>query len=159
MKRPRSDRVILFDLGGVLVENTGEQGLSSLLPYQLGRQELWARWLASDAVRRFECGQIPPEVFAARFPEWRGLLGAAILARSASVGEIDNIGQCWYSTLRGGTMKTVTLDVRKPAASMGDFLHGWKTGKPQKSARISFATPELLWQVLTGRQPAASSAT
>lgn len=46
-------------------------------------------------------------------------------------------------------MKTVTLDVRVPADSMADFAHGWKTGKPQKSARISFATPELLWQVLT----------
>ena len=49
-------------------------------------------------------------------------------------------------------MKTVTLDVRKPADSMGDFLHAWKTGKPQKSARISFATPELLWQVLTAKR-------
>lgn len=46
-------------------------------------------------------------------------------------------------------MKTVTLDVRAPADSMADFAHGWKTGKPQKSARISFATPELLWRVLT----------
>lgn len=46
-------------------------------------------------------------------------------------------------------MKTVTLDVRAPADSMADFAHDWKTGKPQKSARISFATPELLWQVLT----------
>jgi predicted transcriptional regulator len=46
-------------------------------------------------------------------------------------------------------MKTVTLDVRAPADSMADFAHAWKTGKPQKSARISFATPELLWQVLT----------
>jgi predicted transcriptional regulator len=46
-------------------------------------------------------------------------------------------------------MKTVTLDVRAPADSMADFAHGWKSGKPQKSARISFATPELLWQVLT----------
>lgn len=44
-------------------------------------------------------------------------------------------------------MKTVTLDVRAPADSMADFVHGWKTGKSQKSARISFATPELLWQV------------
>jgi putative hydrolase of the HAD superfamily len=67
----RSDYVVLFDLGGVLVENAGEQGLSSLLPYELGRQEIWARWLASDAVRRFEGGQISPEVFAALFiEEW-----------------------------------------------------------------------------------------
>ena len=46
-------------------------------------------------------------------------------------------------------MKTVTLDVRAPAAAMGDFAQAWKTRKAQRSARISFATPELLWQVLT----------
>jgi predicted transcriptional regulator len=49
-------------------------------------------------------------------------------------------------------MKTVTLDVRAPADAMADFTQAWKTGKPQKSARISFATPELLWQVLTAKR-------
>jgi predicted transcriptional regulator len=49
-------------------------------------------------------------------------------------------------------MKTVTLEVRSPDEAMEDFLHSWKTGKSQKSARISFATPELLWQVLTARR-------
>ena len=49
-------------------------------------------------------------------------------------------------------MKTVTLDVRNPNEAMTDLLHGWKTAKPQKSARISFATPELLWQVLTAKR-------
>ena len=49
-------------------------------------------------------------------------------------------------------MKTVTLDVRPPADSMADFVRVWKTGKPEKSARISFATPELLWQVLTAKR-------
>ena len=49
-------------------------------------------------------------------------------------------------------MKTVTLDVRTPPDSMADFVQAWKTGKPQKSARISFASPELLWQVLTAKR-------
>ena len=49
-------------------------------------------------------------------------------------------------------MKIVTLDVRTPADSMVDFVQAWKTGKPQKSARISFATPELHWQVLTAKR-------
>ena len=49
-------------------------------------------------------------------------------------------------------MKTVTLDVRNPNEAMTDLLHGWKTGTAQKSARISFATPELLWQVLTAKR-------
>ena len=49
-------------------------------------------------------------------------------------------------------MKTVTLDVRTPADSMADFTRAWKTGKSQKAARISFATPELLWRVLTEKR-------
>lgn len=49
-------------------------------------------------------------------------------------------------------MKTVTLDVRTPVDSMEDFARAWKTGKPEKSAHISFATPELLWQVLTAKR-------
>jgi predicted transcriptional regulator len=49
-------------------------------------------------------------------------------------------------------MKTLTLDVRTPADSMTDFVNVWKTGKPEKSARISFATPELLWRVLTPKR-------
>ncbi|TRZ69526.1 MAG: DNA-binding protein [Rhodocyclaceae bacterium] len=49
-------------------------------------------------------------------------------------------------------MKTVTLDVRSPGDSMADFARAWKVGKPQKSARISFASPELLWSVLTQKR-------
>lgn len=49
-------------------------------------------------------------------------------------------------------MKTVTLDVRTPADSIAEFAHAWKTGKAQKTARISFATPELLWRVLTEKR-------
>ena len=49
-------------------------------------------------------------------------------------------------------MKTLILDVRTPANSMTDFVQAWKTGKPEKSARISFATPELLWRVLTQKR-------
>ena len=35
---------------------------------------------------------------------------------------------------------------------MANFVQSWKTGKPERSARISFATPELLWQVLTAKR-------
>ncbi len=49
-------------------------------------------------------------------------------------------------------MKTLILDVRAPAEAMADFAQGWKTGKSQKSARISFASPELLWRVLTQKR-------
>lgn len=49
-------------------------------------------------------------------------------------------------------MKTVILDVRDPQEAMQDFIHVWKTGKAQKKARISFATPELLWKVLAAKR-------
>lgn len=49
-------------------------------------------------------------------------------------------------------MKTVTLDVRVPNESMADFVRAWKTGKAERAARISFATPELLWKVLTAKR-------
>ena len=49
-------------------------------------------------------------------------------------------------------MKTVILDVKTPADTMADFARAWETGKPEKSARISFATPELLWRVLTAKR-------
>lgn len=49
-------------------------------------------------------------------------------------------------------MKTVILDVRKPEASMADFVNTWKSGKAHKAARISFASPELLWRVLTAKR-------
>lgn len=49
-------------------------------------------------------------------------------------------------------MKTVTLDVRSPTEAMVDFAQAWKTRKGQRSARISFATPELLWKVLTAKR-------
>jgi predicted transcriptional regulator len=49
-------------------------------------------------------------------------------------------------------MKILTLDVRAPGDTMTDFVNTWKTGTPEKSARISFATPELLWRVLTPKR-------
>ena len=49
-------------------------------------------------------------------------------------------------------MKTVTLDVRAPSSAMSDAIHAFNAGTPQRSARISFATPELLWQVLTAKR-------
>ena len=49
-------------------------------------------------------------------------------------------------------MKTVTLDVRSPRQAMAEALATVKSGRPAKTARISFATPELLWRVLTAKR-------
>ena len=49
-------------------------------------------------------------------------------------------------------MKTVVLDVRSPEEGMADFAKAWSSGKSNKAAHISFANPELLWQVLTAKR-------
>jgi predicted transcriptional regulator len=49
-------------------------------------------------------------------------------------------------------VKTVVLDFRPPNKAMADFVRVWKTGKAEKVTRISFATPELLWKVLTAKR-------
>ena len=49
-------------------------------------------------------------------------------------------------------MKKLILDVCAPGDAIDQVARVWKTGKRQKSARISFATPELLWKVLTARR-------
>jgi len=49
-------------------------------------------------------------------------------------------------------MKTVILDVRTPKETMDEFVQAWNTNRHHKSARISFASPELLWKVLTAKR-------
>lgn len=62
---------VVFDLGGVLVENVTLGALASLLPQPADVETVRTRWLASDSVRAFELGRISSEEFAARFlSEW-----------------------------------------------------------------------------------------
>ena len=49
-------------------------------------------------------------------------------------------------------MKTVILEVRSPKDAMAGFSQAWKSNKQLKGARISFASPELLWKVLTAKR-------
>jgi putative hydrolase of the HAD superfamily len=57
-------RVVLFDLGGVLIELAGVATFRSWLGDRLTAGEIWRRWLTSPAVRAFETGRIAPEAFA-----------------------------------------------------------------------------------------------
>lgn len=49
-------------------------------------------------------------------------------------------------------MSTVVLEVRSLEETLADAAHAMKTGRAQRGARISFATPELLWEVLTAKR-------
>lgn len=72
MPRVPHPDVLLFDLGGVLVENVGFERLNALLPMSLPLEELKTRWLASTAVRSFEVGACSSDAFAsALVEEWQ----------------------------------------------------------------------------------------
>lgn len=60
----RRPRAVVFDLGGVLVELGGAKRMAEWLGGGITRDELFWRWLASPAVRRYESGRSTPEEFA-----------------------------------------------------------------------------------------------
>lgn len=49
-------------------------------------------------------------------------------------------------------MSTVVLEVRSLTESLKDAARVFETGSGESEARISFATPELLWKVLTAKR-------
>ncbi len=49
-------------------------------------------------------------------------------------------------------MKTVVLEVRSLRESLDAAARVMRTGRPDREARISFASPELLWKVLTAKR-------
>jgi hypothetical protein len=50
--------VILFDLGGVLIELSGISTMLAWIGPTMTIEELWRRWLTSPGVRLFESGRI-----------------------------------------------------------------------------------------------------
>ena len=59
-------RVLLFDVGGVLVELRGVEIILGWLGNRLTAEQLWHRWLHSVPVRQFETGRIDATEFATR---------------------------------------------------------------------------------------------
>ena len=78
---------LLFDLGGVLYENTAVDTLNTLLGTSLAADVVKDRWLRSPAMRAFESGKILPGGFAKAFlAEWRiSLAPGAFLADFAAL--------------------------------------------------------------------------
>ena len=58
--------VLLFDLGGVIVELSGLPQWAEWTGGRSRDEELWRRWLCSPSVRAFESGRCTPEDFAVR---------------------------------------------------------------------------------------------
>ncbi len=49
-------------------------------------------------------------------------------------------------------MNTVVLEVRSLEETLAEASRAMRTGRAERAARIGFATPELLWQVLTAKR-------
>jgi len=55
---------LLFDVGGVLVQLSGVETMLTWMGQRTTPDELWRMWLQSDAVRRFETGQMDEVEFS-----------------------------------------------------------------------------------------------
>ncbi len=65
-------KVVLFDLGGVLVEFVGVEAVRSLMAEDPGPEGARAMWIDSAANKAFETGAISADAFAEAFVrEWR----------------------------------------------------------------------------------------
>ena len=63
--------LLLFDLGGVLIDTSGFANLNRVMPRPLDSTAIKERWLGSPSVRQFELGEISAPEFADRFiAEW-----------------------------------------------------------------------------------------
>lgn len=65
MAGPRAPDVLLFDLGGVIVQLTSVPVFRRWTGNRLSDDEIWERWLRSPAVRRFESGRASAAHFGA----------------------------------------------------------------------------------------------
>lgn len=61
---PGTIRVVLFDIGGVLVEPSGVATMLGWMRNNVSAEQLWRMWLTSSCVRAFETGRMSPEEFA-----------------------------------------------------------------------------------------------
>ena len=64
MANPSDFDVLLFDLGGVLIDFAGFEELCGLLPGTVDRAEVRKRWIGSPSVQSFERAEITPRQFA-----------------------------------------------------------------------------------------------
>ena len=64
MTRQPGFDVLLFDLGGVLMDFAGFEELGDLIPGSPNRSEVRDRWIHSTSVQSFERGEIAPQRFA-----------------------------------------------------------------------------------------------
>lgn len=112
--------LILFDLGGVLLENATFEKLSFLLQEPTTHQIVKARWLASPAVRSFELGELAANDFALAFiGEWE-----IDLAPAAFLREFESWPSGFYPGV-AETLSTLRRNYRVGCLSNSNEVH-WR---------------------------------
>lgn len=115
MKAPT---LLLFDLGGVLIESSVFNQLGYLLPKDTEPHDIKARWLYSPTVRQFERGEISPETFARQLvEEWE---------LSMSPADFLEFFGCWPRRFFPGaheTLQTLRQSYRVGCLSNSNPVH------------------------------------
>jgi glucose-1-phosphatase len=130
--------LLLFDLGGVLIENDACACLNRLLPLPLADASIKERWLVSPAVRRFELGEISPQDFAEKFiAEWGIKLPA-----DAFLHEFIAWPKGFYPEARE-TIRVLRQMYRVGCLSNSNSLHWEKFGGFQEDFDIALSSHRL----------------
>ncbi|MCG6936724.1 MAG: HAD family phosphatase [Gammaproteobacteria bacterium] len=127
---------ILFDLGGVLIQLHGMPFKPSWLPDGKLDADVWTHWKNSDAVSRFETGQIDGNQFARQFIDEVGLV----------VGEDEFIEHFmrWPARLFPGVpamLEELAQSYRLAALSNSNALH-WP--KVMQDMRLQVFIPDCI---------------
>lgn len=115
---PSDIQVLLFDVGGVLVELSGVETMLEWLGRRVTADELWRMWLQSVPVRQFETGRIDAAEFAAGVISEFGLPIEPQLFLEAFIG--------WPTGLYPGTLEMlarIPRSYRRAILSNTNSLH------------------------------------
>jgi epoxide hydrolase-like predicted phosphatase len=135
--------VLLFDLGGVLLDFTGPKELGRLLREPLSEPEIRARWARCPHIRAFEIGSLSPAEFASRFMAAWGV--------RASEDEFLRAFESWTARLYPGASELLAElrpRFRLAALSNSNELH-WR-----RNERI-LQVPVLFERVLSSHEVGA----
>jgi glucose-1-phosphatase len=115
---PSDIRVLLFDVGGVLVPLAGVEVMLDWLGNRISADDLWRMWLQSVPVRQFETGKIDASEFAVRVTSEFGLSVEPQRFLDAFVG--------WPTGLYPGTLEMlarIPRSYRRVILSNSNALH------------------------------------
>jgi glucose-1-phosphatase len=115
---PGDIRVLLFDVGGVLVQLAGVEVMLDWLGNGISADDLWRMWLQSAPVRQFETGKIDASEFAVRVTSEFGLSVEPQRFLDAFVG--------WPTGLYPGTLEMlarIPRSYRRAILSNSNALH------------------------------------